>query len=212
MIGVEEGMPDDMDGVSNGGERIIVSGVPYIATIKVKGVCPMMFHAWNVEAVDAKANAAKGSKEKKTDDVESYVYRNEKKQLCIPGMYLHACICGKNGAAKYRQDPRSPRKSALDLYRSGIAVLTDLASLGTKTWDYIDARRVTVQLSSITRMRPCVHAGWEAEFEVMVNLAEYINEQDLHDVITNAGKFCGFGDMRPSYGRFQIVKFQTTKA
>jgi hypothetical protein len=60
---------------SNGGKAIIDMSQPYIASVTLLGTAPLLFHAWNVEAVAEKAKAAKGSKAKKSDDVESYVYR-----------------------------------------------------------------------------------------------------------------------------------------
>ena len=88
--------------------------------------------------VSHKTHAKKGSKSKKTDDIESYVYRNDAGEICLPGEYLRQAIIL---AAKYRQDPRSPRKSAMDLYKAGVVSLTPLASLGKDRWDYEDKRR-----------------------------------------------------------------------
>src|SRR5678815_2926104 len=120
--------------------------MPYRISVTIEGVAPILFHAWNVESVEFKGRAAKGSKEKKSDDVESYVYRDEKKEICIPGEYLRGSIVG---AAKFQQDPRSPRKSAADLFKAAIVSLTPLASLGVKDWDYLDKRRVTIQRNAI---------------------------------------------------------------
>src|SRR5262249_21208292 len=112
-----------------------------------------------------KARAAKNSRGKKVDDVESYVYRNDENELCIPGEYLRGAIVN---AAKFRQDPRSPRKSAMDLFKAGVAVTTSLASLGVTEWDYLDKRRVMVQRNGINRVRPAMRAGWKVEFEILV--------------------------------------------
>jgi archaeosine-15-forming tRNA-guanine transglycosylase len=161
----------------------------------------LLFHRWNPEAVEEKAKAAKNSRSKKTDDIESYVYRNEAGELCIPGEYLRQAIIH---AAKYRQDPRSTRKSAMDLYKAGVQSLTPLASLGLEKWDYEDKRRVVIQRSAVNRVRPAMKAGWKATFELMVGLPEYIHPNDLRDVITNAGRLVGLGDFRPTYGRFAI--------
>ena len=57
-----------------------------------------------------KAKAAKNSKAKKTDNLETYVYRCDNGNLGIPGEYLRGSVIN---AAKYRQDPRSPRASAV---------------------------------------------------------------------------------------------------
>lgn len=190
--------------VTNGAGYDIEITEPYTAHIEIEGVSALLFHAWNNEAVEAKAKSAKGSANKKTDNLESYVYRDEDGNICLPGEYLRMAIVN---AARYRQDPRSPRKSAMDLYKAGIVILTEYASLGSKDWDYLDRRRVTVQRAAITRERPAFKAGWRASFDVMVNTPEYISEHILHETVSAAGRLVGVGDFRPTYGRFQIVNF-----
>lgn len=192
--------------VTNGGEGAIVSGYPYIATVELVGTADMLFHRWNSEAVAEKAAAKKNSAAKKTDNIETYVYRTDANELAVPGEYLRGAIIN---AAKFRQDPRSPRKSAMDLYKAGVVSLTQLASLGVTAWDYEDQRRAVVQRQGITRTRPAMKAGWKAEFELSVLLPEYITPDDLADVIATAGKLVGLGDFRPTYGRFRIVRFTT---
>lgn len=197
-----------IDPVSNDAEDDISMSVPYIARVQIVGTAALLFHRWSNEAVAEKAAAVKGSKAKKTDNVESYVYRLPNGEIGIPGEYLRMAIIL---TAKYRQDPRSPRKSAMDLYKAGIVSLTEIASLGAKDWDYLDQRRVQVQRSSITRMRPAFLAGWKAEFELQVLLPEYISPADLNDVIVSAGKLNGVGDFRPTYGRFQVTHFEVDR-
>jgi hypothetical protein len=38
----------------------------------------------------SKSAAAKGSRAKKTDNIETFVYRNDDGELCIPGEYHHS--------------------------------------------------------------------------------------------------------------------------
>lgn len=210
---------------TNGALDTIELYVPYVVDVRLQGVADLLFHRWNCEAVAGKAAAAKGSKAKKSDDVESYVYRDDYGNLCIPGEYVRQSIIH---AAKYRQDPRSPRKSAMDLYKAGVVSLTTLSpimsgkdteSLGEprsvqarrggalKIWSYLHKCRVTIQRNGITRSRPAIKLGWEASFQLMVNLPEYIRPQDLHDVLVNAGRLIGIGDFRPTYGRFLVTSF-----
>ena len=191
--------------VTNGGKDSIEMGMPYIATVTLTGASDMLFHRWNCESVDEKAKAAKNSKAKKTDDLESYVWRDEKGNICIPGEYVRQSIIH---SAKFKQDPRSPRKSAMDLFKAGVVSLTNLASLGTDKWDYLDTRRVTIQRNGINRTRPAMKAGWKANFEVQVLTPEYIGEELLYDVISTAGRLVGVGDFRPTYGRFNITQFK----
>lgn len=190
---------------TNGAKNGIAVQMPYRALISIVGICPILFHRWNVESVESKSKAKKGSAEKKSDDVESYVYRNDKGELAIPGEYLRGAIIA---AAKFQQDPRSPRKSAADLFKAAIVSLTDLASLKVKDWDYLDKRRVVIQRNAITRSRPAMREGWKADFILQVQLPEYVDEQLLNTTVQAAGRLIGLADFRPSYGRFSVTRFQ----
>jgi hypothetical protein len=190
---------------TDGGNETIEFSEPYIVEFTITGVSDVLFHRWNSEAVEEKAAASKNSKGKKSDNVESYVYRDAQNNICLPGEYIRQAMIN---AAKFRQDPRSPRKSAMDLYKAGIATETLLASLGTKKWDYLDKRRVTVQRAGINRVRPALSKGWTATFQFIILLPEYISKDDFHAVLTNAGKLIGIGDFRPTFGRFNVVNFR----
>jgi hypothetical protein len=197
-----------INSVTNDAAPDIAFGEPYICEVTLAGSAPFIFHRWSCDAVEEKAKAAKGSKAKKTDNVESYVYRDEAGFLCIPGEYVRQSIIH---AAKYRQDPRSPRKSAMDLYKAGVVALTELCTLGAKDWNYIDRRRVVIQRSAITRERPAMRVGWTIKCLIQVLLPEYIPEQALSDVLVNAGRLVGVGDFRPTFGRFRIDRFEVLK-
>lgn len=190
---------------ANDAAGIVAFEEPYVATVSIEGVSTILFHRWSNEAVAAKSAAAKNSAAKKTDDVESYVYRDQDGDICIPGAYLRGAIVT---AAKSRQDPRSPRKSAMDLYKAGVISLTELASLGKANWDFLDSQRVLVQRNAITRVRPAFLAGWKAEFQLLVQTPEYIPPQTLLEVIGQAGRLVGLADFRPSYGRFVVVNWR----
>lgn len=190
----------------NGAQETIESEIPYIVEVVVKGTADLLFHRWDCESVAEKSAAKKGSKAKREDNLESYVYRNSDGFLCLPGEYLRMSMIG---AAKYRQDPRSPRKSMMDLAKAAIISLTPMASLKVKSWDYEDRRRVCIQRNAITRVRPAMKAGWCATIQLQCNLPEYIAPSLLNEVIQQAGKLIGVGDFRPTYGRFQVVGFKT---
>lgn len=110
-------------------------------------------------------------------------------------------------AAKFKQDPRSSRKSAADLFKAAIISLTPLAPLngGTEQWDYVDQRRMTVNRAAITRQRPAFNTGWTAEFLFSVIAPEYIDIQMFREVLSLTGRLVGTADGRPTYGRFQTV-------
>lgn len=191
--------------VTNGAADTIEHSMPYRVGVRIKGDADILFHRWNCEAVEAKSKAAKGSKAKKSDDVESYVYRNDAGLLCLPGEYLRQSIIT---AAKFKQDPRSPRKSAMDLVKAAVVSLTPLASLNVKEWDYEHKCRVQIQRAGVTRTRPALKTGWSADFILMVTLPEYVGEELLRGLINDAGRLIGLADFRPTYGRFSVTAFE----
>jgi hypothetical protein len=195
--------------VTNGAKVLIDLSVPYLAHVRVAGVADLLFHRWNVEAIEEKGRAAKGSKAKKTDDIESFVYRNDVGELCVPGEYVRQSLIH---AAKFKQDPRSPRKSAMDLFKAGVVTLTPYASLGVKDWDYEHRARVMVQRNGVTRSRPAMKTGWTIDVDLQINLPEYVSPELLHDVLINAGRLIGVGDFRPTYGRYAVTRYEVVSA
>jgi hypothetical protein len=190
---------------SNEGSTAIGFTEPYAVEVEVIGTSPYLYHRWSVDGVEAKSKAAKGSKAKKEDDLESYVYRDESGDLCIPSEYFRmSCI----HAAKYKQDPRSPRKSAMDLFKAGLVCLTDLNTVGKRDWDFVDRRRVMIQRNGITRHRPALNQGWKVKLVFQVLTPEYISKELLNEVVQSAGRLVGVGDFRPTFGRFQVTKFE----
>ena len=190
---------------TDGGNATIKHSEPYAVAVTIEGSADFLFHRWNPEAIEEKANGPKGGRGKKTDNIESYVYRTQDGMLAIPGEYLRGAVIN---AAKFRQDPRSPRKSAMDLFKAAIVVTTPLATLGVKDWDYLDKRRVMVQRQGINRVRPAMQAGWTATFDFLVMLPEYVDRNMLRETIESAGRLIGVGDFRPTYGRFGITKYE----
>jgi hypothetical protein len=193
-----------LSNVSNDAKLDIEIQTPYMIEARIEGTSAMLFHRWSVEAVEEKANAAKGSKSKKTDNVESYIYRDAKGDVAIPSEYFRQAIIH---AAKFKQDPRSPRKSAMDLYKAGIATIGELCSLGVKEPDYMDRRRVVIQRNGITRTRPAMLAGWKCSVSLQVLLPEYINPAMMNETLQYSGRIVGVGDFRPSFGRFMVTAF-----
>lgn len=99
----------------------------------------------------------------------------------------------------------------MDLFKAGVVALTPLASLGTKDWDYLDTRRVTVQRNGINRTRPAMKVGWSVDVQFQILTPEYIDLVLFQDVLNIAGRLIGVGDFRPTYGRFMITKYNVTE-
>jgi hypothetical protein len=193
--------------LTNGDEPVELVGEEYAVEVEVEGKSPLLMHRWDSQAVADKAAASKGSKAKKSDNLESYVYRDADGYLSIPGRAIAACL---REAARSMQDPRSPRKSLRDLVKASLLVepLNARIQPETKEWHYIDRQRVLVQRAAITRERPAIREGWSLKFTVVCLAGEYINQQLLHDLITRSGRFVGLLDGRPEYGQFRVVSFK----
>ena len=196
--------------VTNGAKEAIESGMPYQLRVGVIGTAPMLMHGWNIASINEKAASAKGSKTKKTDDLESYVYRCDDGSLGFPGVNFAAAI---REAGRYMQDPRSPRKSAMDLCKAGVVPISNIVPFepATDRWDYEDARRVVIQRAGITRIRPAMRGGWQLTFDLMITTPEYLSPQTMAHLISMAGRLNGLGDFRPTFGRFAVRSFEVVE-
>jgi hypothetical protein len=188
--------------------------MPFSVRARIQGTADLLFHRWSNEAVFEKAEAAKGSETKKTDNVESYVYRDEQERICLPGRYPVRAIVE---AGRFHQDPRSPRKMAKELVQAGVIceeTFSPMLVSGTPVtdWDYLDKQRVVIMRAGITRTRPAFLKGWECEFTLTSLLPEHISPDFLKTLLDEAGKFIGIGDFRPSYGRFTVVNWDVLTA
>lgn len=192
--------------VSNGASDLIEIEREYIATVSITGTAKLLLHCWNIEAIEEKANAKKNSAKKKTDDLESYIQRDEKGRIVMHCKNFCASI---RCAGKKYADPTSPRKSMHDLLKAIVQPYDEVSLIndGTKAWEYVDRQRVVIQRAGITRSRPAFYEGWKMKFRVLVSEPEYLSPAKLHEIITRAGKLEGIGDFRPTYGRYRIDSF-----
>jgi hypothetical protein len=190
---------------SNDAVAAVLTTAPYRLSFTVRGVADLLFHRWSNEDVEAKQNAKRGSAVKKTDNLEAYVWRDDDGMVCLPGTYLHKALIE---AGKFMQDPRSSRaKQACDLFKAAFVPVTLLCPLGP-TWEIEDKRRMVVNRGGITRTSPGFKADWEAAFDFDVILPEYVPQEMFHEALSLAGRVIGLGQYRPTYGRFQVIKFE----
>ena len=96
----------------------------------------------------------------------------------------------------------------MDLFKAGVVALDELCSLGSTDWDYLDRRAVTVNHARVPRQRPAFNIGWRATCRLQSLLPEYISPQILNDRLQAAGRLIGVGDLRPTYGRFLVSRFE----
>lgn len=183
---------------------------PFCAKVRLYGTNDILFHRWNNEVVEAKAAAKKGSIEKKTEDPEAYVYRDDDGYICIPGRYIIRSVVE---AGRNFSDPRSARKMAKDLVQAAVIADEQLSPIlvngnPMKTWEYDDRQRVTIMRSAITRTRPAFKKGWEVDFTLISLVPDLVTPDFLRKLVDHAGLLIGLGDFRPTYGRFRVNRWE----
>ena len=77
-----------LSGVSNDAKLDIEIQTPYMVECQIEGTASILFHRWSCEAIEEKSKAAKGSATKKTDNIESYLYRGKNGEIAIPSEYF----------------------------------------------------------------------------------------------------------------------------
>ena len=183
---------------------------PFSARVRLQGVQDILFHRWSNEDVQAKAEAKKGSEEKKRDNPEAYIYRNDEGYICIPGRYIVRSVVE---AGRNFQDPRSKKKMAKDLVQAAVMadeILSPILVNGqpTKEWEYDDRQRVCIMRSAITRTRPAFKKGWQVDFSLISLVPDLVTPDFLRKLVDNAGLLIGLGDFRPTYGRFRVIHWE----
>lgn len=191
---------------TNSAASLIEMEREYIATIRITGTAKLLLHSWSIEAIEEKAAAKKNSAKKKTDDLESYVQRDQEGRIVMHCKNFCASI---RTAGKKYADPTSPRKSMHDLLKAIVQPYDEFSPIngGAKEWDFVDRQRVVIQRAGITRSRPAFYEGWTMTFKILVVEPEYLSPAKLHEIVTRAGKLEGIGDFRPTYGRYRIDSF-----
>lgn len=141
---------------------IEASSTPYAARITVEGTNKILFDRYDQEEIAAKAKLPKGHVGKKLQNFESQVFRAANGNIAFPGI---AFLRATEEAGKFVPPvPGRLERSCKPLVISLVSLdgNDELVDFGIKTWDQIDAKRVTLSRGADTKERPAVMAGWKA--------------------------------------------------
>lgn len=192
---------------------VVESDEPYMLDVTIQGTAKILFSAWHpdiqAEIKEGRKGGTRGGAPRNADPgkmLEAAVYRTEDGMIGLPGVNLHRAI---QNAAKNRKDPRSPRKSAFELYKVAVIPLTEMMSFGVTDWAFVDSRRTVNQFTrgAQNTERPGLREGWTCASRWQILLPGYITPKDFYGVLSDAGLFSALGAFRPTFGRFQIVNF-----
>ena len=176
------------------------------------GVAPLLMNTGRTaNPLDQFAKALKqiSQKRHKTDADFEEMYRLEwygglylsHGKPCIPGLVMDACLV--DAAKKVRKG----KQANAGLFSAGEFVIEhdgpdDIDSL----WEderFSFSATVRIQRSRIIRMRP-KFSEWAADLEICFDDRQ-LNEQDIREFLSIAGRDVGLMDWRPRFGRFEIV-------
>jgi hypothetical protein len=168
--------------------------------VTIKGITPLLMHAFPMETVEAI------EKKTKEEQAEYAAYRDpDTNMLYIPGVAIQRTLIG---AAVY-----SKGKGRASLQRVAAACLMvspERVSLNTDEYT-IDSRPVVVPATRgrVMRHRPRLDE-WEAAFEIEFDEI-LITANQVRNIVDDAGKRVGLLDFRPErkgpFGRFIVTNW-----
>jgi hypothetical protein len=196
-------------------------------TFHIKGIVPLLLHNGLLsDPLDqrsiALSKAVKAAGKSKTEDnlaemarVEFMggLYVDENGAPCIPGEVLEACI---RSGAKQTKDGKAVQAG---LFADGnFPILYTGPKEPDAMWEargpgkhvgpmagrvFVDRRRCRVGQSAVMRTRP-IFRDWSLIFTVSFD-PTIMNADSVKDFVAAAGR-CGLCEMRPRFGRFEVVE------
>lgn len=173
--------------------------MPEEISVEVRGIAPLVQNKF----IEDKSETSR-RKQKTYDDneeLEKRTYKNNKGELIQPAIHIKSSMVKSATAFKFEG-----KKTYKDIIRAGIIIdPSEIVHLNQKY--EIDKRSVVIQRSRIMRVRPILNE-WGLKFKIINLQPENLSKKVIKDILTDSGKYTGIGDMRPEYGRFEIVKFK----
>ena len=180
--------------------------------VVLTGISPMLMHADKlVDPISPASIAHKEVSKKKVktredhewlarSDWEHSIYLDaDGKKIVVPSLNIRASLI--EGGKMNRLGPSV--KKGVHFFLSENFLVYDGPTNLDKLWKdgrFTDVRSVRVSSAKIMRYRPKFDE-WMVEFSVMFD-PEIISDHDLKMCFDKAGEYCGIGDFRPLFGRF----------
>jgi len=165
----------------------------------IRGIAPLLFNRYPEEDNPEGKSKQKKAVLSKDEQVEKSLYRNKEDKIYQPAEHLIGAMikAGVNFKLEGRKTFKDVIKGGVFIEPMGIVHLKQ---------EYVADWRSVV----IPRTRGRVMKGrarmdeWELKFQLTC-IDERATEKDLKEIFSYAGAYCGIGDYRPRYGRFEVV-------
>lgn len=186
------------------------------ATVKIKGIKPLLFHSFNESALDNK-KAKSGSAGNNPEEWKQTVIMDDKRYLYLPASYLFASIreggryskIGRGNIIKHVIASLEITPARIYLNNLQVPEERDLTRDPTKPV-YLDVRSVVNPMTKGRNLRYRIgaSAGWECEFLVTWD-DNILSKVQMEQVTRDGGLMSGTGCGRAiGLGRFEVVEFK----
>lgn len=187
-------------------------------TIKIRliGTKPMLQHSdCLADPLNPKTKAHKEltSKRKKTDDDHEAIaksewlaslYFNEETGPYIPGQNIYASMVSGAKLSKLGKQIQRGCEVVEDECPLEYEGPRDIKGLWNER--FYDARSVKVQAARLIRYRP-IFKKWATTCTIAFD-EQAIDSAQIIKCLQDAGAYCGIGDYRPRFGRFEVEVLQ----
>lgn len=186
-------------------------------TFEIESIVPLLMHddktANPLHEITKKLKALTSKRQKTDEDYieianiewnASLYYENGK--YVIPTKVIEGTL--KESAKHFKKGKQI--KQAIVIIEDMVLEFKDSKLTPDKLYkkiEYSDMRTVKVGQAKTTRCRPKFDS-WKGTFTIMLD-DEKLNVEEIEQIVANAGKYVGFCDYRPKYGRFQITHFKS---
>lgn len=183
---------------------------------RIVGMAPMLQH--NVQLSDplnhwSKLISKVAKKRTKTDEDHETLSRLEWRgsiyerdgQIVLPGVNIKAAI---RDAGKTRKKGKDVKRSVLITDDFALAFDGDNASIDEMNEDPSMRVRLSMKVGTSRVMRTFPRlSNWSVDFDGIYH-PKLMDAEELADLLDLAGAIDGLGDLRPTYGRFQVTSFE----
>lgn len=170
---------------------------------RIRGIAPLLQPRFAVEDNPEDKVKRKQKVFSSKDDAEKSLYRDAKGKPAQPAIHIESAMI--KAAGRFILEGK---QSYRDVVKAGIFCEPKFIPHKIDKW-VIDRQPEVVNKARIMRSRPRFDE-WELEFTMNI-IDDRAQIKAIEDILTAAGMYCGIGDKRPRYGRFEVLEFKPLK-
>ena len=187
-----------------------------IIKVEITGVTPLLMNRFT-EANEVKVSAGTstiqiGNRGTPRDQAEKKAYKDNDRNLFIPGPNIFSCIITAGKFHKVGKSKVTTMKTSL--VPAGLSIRDIVCPLGTKEFE-VDSRSVVIPSTGgrVMAHRPRLDR-WKTRFILDVD-TDMFSLEFVRELINDAGRKIGLGDFRPDrkgpFGKFSITGWEVVQ-